>query len=536
MYIDYNTANIYVWNGTSWVVNNATGGSWSWIIYSLANGTVVASTTGNRWLASTGIGADKTYETSQEIDPLTWNTINMNFWPWGTVVFDDTDINFENWTTLNYDSTVVSNHNGDTVNYDWSTINSENTEYNHTGDTINYDATTTVDGGIFNNITINNPTITWTSSQSDWQQSNNTLPDFIKNKVVRPDQLWGTTTNGKWVVRDTNGTFRDLSTSDITALGFVAWSSWWPVDWLDGIVFSDTSMEFKANYRWVSLWTRGELWAWCWYDNVNKHIYVSNDNNIKKYNINWLLLSTIITSWVRWMIKWSNTNRILFTLNWTQKIDLDTNVVTWWWLWTTLDVSPSWDFVISTITNTLSQFSIRKYDTSTISTISTYTYTYPVSWNANNGFWWATMIDDSIIAILIHDWSWPSVWTAKVITVNIDTSTIVNTYTFTYPWWPIAINWIQYSTYDNLIYYKEYIWLRSISTSLTWVSVITPPAWTNRSYFQIYRCSDWSLWTLAQSTWSPLDFTSTLVVNASSKWWVTFSYTTSQSSQLTPIY
>jgi len=27
MYIDYNTANIYVWNGTSWVVNNATGGS-----------------------------------------------------------------------------------------------------------------------------------------------------------------------------------------------------------------------------------------------------------------------------------------------------------------------------------------------------------------------------------------------------------------------------------------------------------------------------------------------------------------------------
>lgn len=163
MYIDYNTANIYVWNGTSWVVNNATGGSWSWIIYSLANGTVVASTTGDRWLASTGTWADKTYETSQEIDPLTGDTINMNFWPWGTVVFDDTDINFENWTTLNYDSTVVSNHNGDTVNYDWSTINSENTEYNHTGDTINYDATTTVDGGVFNNNTFNNATFTWSS-------------------------------------------------------------------------------------------------------------------------------------------------------------------------------------------------------------------------------------------------------------------------------------------------------------------------------------------------------------------------------------
>ena len=163
MYIDYNTANIYVWNGTSWVVNNATGGSWSWIIYSLSNWTVVPTTTGNRWLASTLTGADKTYETSQEIDPLTWDTINMNFWQGGTVNFDDTDINFENWTTLNYDSTVVSNHNGDTINYDWSTINSNNTEYNHTGDTINYDSTTTVDGGTFTNNTFNNATFTWST-------------------------------------------------------------------------------------------------------------------------------------------------------------------------------------------------------------------------------------------------------------------------------------------------------------------------------------------------------------------------------------
>lgn len=176
MYIDYNTANIYVWNGTSWVVNNATGGSWSWIIYSLSNWTVVPTTTGDRWLASTLTGADKTYETSQEIDPLTWDTINMNFWQGGTVNFNDTDINFENWTTLNYDNTVVSNHNGDTVNYDGATINSTNTEYNHTGDTINYDATTTVEWGTFNSNTFNNPTFTgnigvgikWVNEQIPW--------------------------------------------------------------------------------------------------------------------------------------------------------------------------------------------------------------------------------------------------------------------------------------------------------------------------------------------------------------------------------
>ena len=165
LFVNTVTADILVRDGNDRVLNSATGG-WGWgsgIIYSLSNGTVVASTTGNRGLASTGTGADKTYETSQVIDPVTWNTISQTFWPWGTVVFDDTDINFENWTTLNYDNTVVSNHNGDTVNYDWSTINSNNTEYNHTGDTINYDATTTVDGGTFNNNTFNNPTFTWSS-------------------------------------------------------------------------------------------------------------------------------------------------------------------------------------------------------------------------------------------------------------------------------------------------------------------------------------------------------------------------------------
>lgn len=511
MYIDYNTANIYVWNGTSWVVNNATGGSWSWIIYSLSNWTVVPATTGDRWLASTLTGADKAYETSQTINPLTGHTINQTFW----------------WL-ITWLSTSIQNFIAGAI-LQWSVI-FNNLTVNNTGST-NYN------NGIYNNPTINNPTITWTSSQSDWQQSNNTLPDFIKNKVVRPDQLWGTTTNGKWVVRDTNGTFRDLAQSDITALGFTPWSnSWWPVDWLDGIVFSDTSMEFKANYRWNTLWTWSELWAWCWYDNVTKSIFVSNDNNIKRYDINWNLQNTITTSWIRWMIKGNNTSRLLFTLNWCQKVDLDTYTVSWSSLWTTLDISPSGDFVISAITNNSNQFVIRKYDTATLSTISTYTYNYPVPWNSNNWFGGATMIDDITIAILIHDWLWLSVWTAKVIKVDISTWTIIWTHTFAYPWWPIAINWIQYSTHDTLIYYKEYITLKSITVWLTSPTTITPPAWTNRSYFQIYRCSDWSLWTLAQSTLSPLDFTSALVVNASSKWWKTFSFTTSQSSQLTPIY
>ena len=114
--------------------------SWSWIIYSLSNGTVVVSTTGNRWLASTLTGADKTYETSQEIDPLTWDTVNMNFWQWGTVNYD--------WSTVNSTNT--------TYNHDWDTINNNDVTINNTG-------TTTVNGGTYNNTTLNNATFTGSS-------------------------------------------------------------------------------------------------------------------------------------------------------------------------------------------------------------------------------------------------------------------------------------------------------------------------------------------------------------------------------------
>ena len=96
--------------------------------------------------------------------------------------------------------------------------------------------------------------------------------------------------NGSIIKKVDNNNFAPVSQADITALGFTPWGGWWPVDWLDGIVFSDTSMEFRANYRWATIWTWWEVGAWCWYDNIDKYIYVSNDNNIKKYNINFYLL------------------------------------------------------------------------------------------------------------------------------------------------------------------------------------------------------------------------------------------------------
>ncbi len=86
------TGNIWVWDGNDWIVNLATWGwGWSGIVYSLSNWSIVVSTTGDRGLASTGTGADKTYETSQTINPATWNTINQTY-EWGTVTYTNETI------------------------------------------------------------------------------------------------------------------------------------------------------------------------------------------------------------------------------------------------------------------------------------------------------------------------------------------------------------------------------------------------------------------------------------------------------------
>lgn len=331
MYIDYNTANIYVWNGTSWVVNNATGGSWSWIIYSLANGTVVASTTGDRWLASTGTWADKTYETSQEIDPLTGDTINMNFWPWGTVVFDDTDINFENWTTLNYDSTVVSNHNGDTVNYDWSTINSENTEYNHTGDTINYDATTTVEWGVFNN-----PTFTWTITWVVNSVTDKTI-SLIASETI---SIWDHVSS--WV----NNFWHNIDNWSVTTFSIVAWWS--------------APMSFGQTFNIAEDWIITTLWSRFIYTDIWTLHWASYSITANIYNITWVYWSTAVNTWaslwssntLTWSVSpwWTITINALFdfwkvSLNaWNYAVVMTWTITAWWTL-TNASFNVRWDLL-----------------------------------------------------------------------------------------------------------------------------------------------------------------------------------------------
>ena len=176
---------------------------WLTAVYDDPNNQIILTVTWWSWFTCNDVANCITNNINTQTALLNWleSLTNVNLtWDWvfnwtttfnwdvnnnnNTITYNNSDINFENWTTLNYDSTVVSNHNGDTVNYDWSTVNSTNTTYNHdndtfnidnstinstnntynhTGDTINYDATTTVDGGTFNNNTFNNPTFTWSS-------------------------------------------------------------------------------------------------------------------------------------------------------------------------------------------------------------------------------------------------------------------------------------------------------------------------------------------------------------------------------------
>lgn len=127
--------------------------TWSGIVYSLADWTVVWMTIWNRWLASAWSNADKTYETSQTIDPLTWHTTEQTFT--GTVNYDGATVNSEDTiynhvndtinnvgVTENYDNTSTTNNNGNTINNNETITNNTEVTENYVDSTINNEWTT----------------------------------------------------------------------------------------------------------------------------------------------------------------------------------------------------------------------------------------------------------------------------------------------------------------------------------------------------------------------------------------------------------
>jgi len=311
-----------------------------------------------------------------------------------------------------------------------------------------------VSGNIVDNTDPLNPVVT--QVKANWQETNPLLPWFIQNKLIRPDQLLWTTTNSKIVVRDTDWTFRDATASDITALWFTV-SSWWPVEWLDWVAFSNWgNMQFRANYRWETLsWWAWIWWQWCWYDSITKTIIVSNFDSMQKYSLQWTQLSSIVSSWNWWIIKWHTAKRHVFTRFWSQKLNLDTFTIVWTVTWTLLDISPSWDVWISLTNNQFKtawvwSFTITVFNCNTLAVINTYTYT-STAYIENNWFYWATLINDNEFVVYYANWF---NWSRETIIakVQISTASIIWLYNYWNSSQSPAWIWIQYSPLDNRIY------------------------------------------------------------------------------------
>ena len=172
--------------------------TWSGIVYSLADWTVVWMTIWNRWLASAWSNADKTYETSQTIDPLTWHTTEQTFT--GTVNYDGATVNSEDTIynhvndTINNDGDTVVNNNGTTINNNETITNNTDTNENNVGVTENYDNTSTTNNN--GNTINNNETITNnTDVIENWDWDN--VINLTENSSIT-NNLDGTVTNNLW--------------------------------------------------------------------------------------------------------------------------------------------------------------------------------------------------------------------------------------------------------------------------------------------------------------------------------------------------
>lgn len=197
------TTSTYVW---------VTSSSDSWIIYSLSDWTQIFVTIWNRGLASAWSGADKTYETSQTIDPVTGHTTNQTFtdevnFDWATVNSEDTTYNNTNdtvnnenvtetntnWTTNNVWQTI--NNDTDTeINNNGTEINNTNTTENNSGVTENYDSTSITNNN--GNTINNNETITNNTDVTENRDGDN-IVNLTENSSIT-NNLDGTVTNNLW--------------------------------------------------------------------------------------------------------------------------------------------------------------------------------------------------------------------------------------------------------------------------------------------------------------------------------------------------
>lgn len=319
--------------------------------------------------------------------------------------------------------------------------------------------------------------------------------------------------------------FQDITTI-LTALWYTTgWGSSWPVDWLDWVVFdSAANMTYYANYRWDTTGTRWVGGVGVWYDRPTQVIFVSETNAIKRYDLQWNLLTTTVTTWAGGLIWWNESKRIIFTKNWCQKIDLDTGALLWTVWWVFQDISASGDVGISLTNNQYTSapetFTITSFNTTTLAVINTYTFTNWAGFPTNNAYYGCTLVSDTQFVVYFTIWGNWSV-TPAMYKILISTNTIQAT--FTYPFVSMAKEWtILYSPWNNLVYYSRDIntgltsrpTLYSISVNLTWNTAL---ANNNAVPSYMFRTSDGSFWVELITSW--FNGTATLIYRAISKFW-----------------
>ena len=199
----------------------------TWIIYSLADWTNVAATIWNRAIASTMTGADKTYETTQEIDPLTGNTTSQTFT--GDVTFDWATVNSED-STYNHTNDIVNNTGVTETNTSWTvnnvdeTINNDSdTVINNTGTTINNTGTITNNEDVISNYdwdNVNNYVDgSTTTNNQDWTVNNNYDEDYIENNTYET----GSVVNNTGEVINNNNNYTETNNNTNTVVNNNGW-------------------------------------------------------------------------------------------------------------------------------------------------------------------------------------------------------------------------------------------------------------------------------------------------------------------------
>lgn len=313
---------------------------------------------------------------------------------------------------------------------------------------------TSITGNIVNNTDTFNPVVT--QIQSDWNQNNNTLPDFIKNKptingvdaswtqswiVNLTDQrlwAWEKTVDELYVDNWLSKTWirtnivQDISTTQWLSTVFTTW-----IVWSHGLVVNKNTWEMFVTsfdqwkiYKTTTLWVSTELSTW--YSTPHQvainslwELFVSDTEPWIVYKVNSLWVKTSFSTWLSkpmWLVFDSNDNLYVACYSWSE----------------IKKITPSW--------------AVTTYTTSSIST---------PHWLAFDSQW----------NLFVSNYTWNTIF-------KVDQSWVVSTFKT----WLNQPHWLYFDSLDMLFVVNRWdSTVRKIDQSWTMTTFIS--SWLNTPIF-----------------------------------------------------